>query len=99
MISLLFYHYSLCWLFQRYYYYIERGIKKEMLAQQPREVVARMKDLIPSSLIHNPKLGPLTVTLEEEVDMDYEFSLRKAIGEGGDTIVLYIFQLLIVKLS
>jgi hypothetical protein len=66
--------------FQRYCYYIEKGIKKEMLAEQPPEVMARMKNLIPDYLLENPKLGETLSHLEEEVDANYEFSLRKCIG-------------------
>ena len=53
-----------------------------MLAQQPNEVMLRMKDLIPAPLLQNPKLASLTARLEHEVDADYEFSLRKAIGKN-----------------
>ena len=56
-----------------------------MLAVQPPEVMARMKDLVPDYLVDNPKLSEMLGNLEEEVDADYEFSLRKCIGEIRST--------------
>ena len=68
-------------LLQRYYYYIEKGIKKEMLAPQEGEEVKRIKSMIPEPLLTCGELQPLVEELTSEVDSDYEFSLRKAIGK------------------
>ncbi|XP_061175178.1 dynein axonemal heavy chain 3-like [Saccostrea echinata] len=64
---------------QRYYYYIEKGIKRSMLAPQDPEVMKNVKKLIPERLCTSLELKWLNEDLSEEVNNDYEFSLRKAI--------------------
>ncbi len=66
-------------LFQRYYYYIDKGIKSDMLAPQPSDVMKHVHSLIPHSLLSH--LSKMTHDLEQEVKSDYQFSVRKCIGE------------------
>ena len=65
--------------FQRYYYYIERGIKREMVAPPETETIKKIKTLIPKEIVEDPKYNQSLSTLEEEVRMDFEFSVRKSI--------------------
>ncbi|XP_014782749.1 dynein axonemal heavy chain 3-like [Octopus bimaculoides] len=64
---------------QRYYYYIENGIKSAMLAPAPTEWFEKIDQLIPKSLTTGIKLSNLKIELLAEVTHNYMFSLRKAI--------------------
>ncbi|XP_029639148.1 dynein heavy chain 3, axonemal-like isoform X2 [Octopus sinensis] len=64
---------------QRYYYYIENGIKSGMLAPAPEEWFEKIDQMIPKSLTTGIKLSKLKIELLAEVTHDYMFSLRKAI--------------------
>ena len=66
--------------FQRYYYYIQKGIKREMLAPNAPETMRRVRSMIPSPLLVAPNLQTLLRDLDGEVEQDYEHSVRKAIG-------------------
>ena len=67
------------YLLQRYYYYTDKGIKSDMLAPQPTDVIKHVHFLIPPSLLSS--LPKMTHDLALEVKTDYEFSLRKSIGK------------------
>ena len=68
-------------MFQRYYYYIERGINKSMIAPQDPIIMKNVANLIPSPLLSNSDLHLMIDDLSEEVNGDYEYSIRKSIGE------------------
>ena len=67
--------------FQRYYYYIHKGIKKEMLSPTAAETMERVRSMIPHPLLEASHLQTLVQDLDGEVEQDYEYSVRKAIGE------------------
>lgn len=73
---------------QRYYYYIQKGIKREMLAPQPTEQVKRIRTMIPDELLEAHDLTKLQDCLSDEVTQDYEFSVRKSIGECTGLMLL-----------
>ena len=67
---------------QRYEYYISRGVPNHSLAAQDPEVMERiLQKRIPEKLRRNTELDPLVTELKQEVVSDYDFSVRKAIGE------------------
>ena len=68
-------------MFQRYYYYINKGIKKEMLAPTAPETMERVRAMIPDPLLNANNLQRLLKDLDVEVEKDYDYSVRKAIGE------------------
>lgn len=72
----------MCFFLQRYYYYIEKGIKRSMLAPQHPDVMKNVQMLIPERLCTSVELKWLNDELLEEVNNDYELSLRKAIGKA-----------------
>lgn len=51
-----------------------------MLAPQPPEQMKKIKQLVPTALLSNSDLDLSVQTLTEEIDEDYEYSLRKSIG-------------------
>lgn len=53
-----------------------------MLAPQHPDVMKNVKKLIPEKLCTSLDLKWLNDDLSEEVNNDYEFSLRKAIGKA-----------------
>ena len=68
--------------FQRYEYYISRGVPNHSLAAQGPEIMERiLQKRIPEKLQQNTELDPLVTELKQEVVSDYDFSVRKAIGE------------------
>ena len=67
--------------FQRYYYYIDKGIKTDMVAAPHPTAMKKVKELIPDKLLEPPHLAKLVASLEEEVYCDYEYSVRKCIGQ------------------
>ena len=66
---------------QRYYYYIDKGIKSEMLAPQPDMQLRTIESMIPENLLSSTELSQTKVKLDDEVTADYELSLRKSIGK------------------
>ncbi|XP_069503771.1 dynein axonemal heavy chain 3 [Ambystoma mexicanum] len=64
---------------ERYFYYILRGIQKEMLEPQENEQINRILKNIPNRLLSDPNLEKLFLRLYEEIDNDYNLSLRKSI--------------------
>ena len=75
--------------FQRYYYYIDRGIHKSMIAPQNAEVMKNVASLIPNPLLANTDLHPMVDDLSEEVNNDYEHSIRKSIGKLQVTALVF----------
>ena len=68
--------------FQRYKYYISKGIPGSALAYQEPEVMDRvLLWKIPEKLRADPDLEPLVNELKSEVAKDYDFSVRKSIGK------------------
>ena len=75
-------HMVLLFTFQRYQYYITKGIPTSALAAQDPEVMDRvLQGRIPEKLRVNPDLENLIGELKGEVTTDYDFSVRKSIGE------------------
>lgn len=75
------YFYSICcFLLQRYYYYIEKGIGKEMLAAPPTSQMHNISALVPPPYFTSNELAPMVYELSDEITNDYEYSLRKSIG-------------------
>lgn len=67
---------------QRYEYYISRGVPDHSLAAQDQDVMERiLQRRIPDKLTRNTELDPLITSLKQEVVGDYDFSVRKSIGE------------------
>lgn len=66
--------------FQRYGYYIEKGIDSDMLAPPPDTQMENIMKLIPNPLLEATHLQSLLTDTKEEILYDYEFSLRKAIS-------------------
>ncbi|XP_033740540.1 dynein heavy chain 3, axonemal-like isoform X1 [Pecten maximus] len=69
----------------RYYYYIEKGIRREMLALPHPDTMKNICQLVPSPLLSSIELKGMVEDLTKEVNSDYEFSIRK-------TIVDYILK-------
>ena len=68
-------------LFQRYLFYITKGVRKECLAKCDPGIVKRiLANKIPARLKSDPELEILINELLTEVEDDYSFSIRKAIG-------------------
>lgn len=67
-------------LLQRYYYYIQKGVHKDMLAGQPPEQLQAIQRLVPEKYLTSSFLSGLRDKLLEEIDQAYDFSARKAIG-------------------
>ncbi|XP_063446016.1 dynein axonemal heavy chain 3-like isoform X5 [Mytilus trossulus] len=70
---------------ERYYYYIQKGVKRQMLAAPHPDTMKNIRSLVPPPLLSSTSLTPMVRDLTEEVQKDYEFSLRK-------TIVDYILK-------
>lgn len=64
---------------ERYYYYIQKGVHKSMLAPQPSQQLLAIQHLVPQQYLTSSHLSNLRGNLLEEIDADYEFSSRKAI--------------------
>ncbi|XP_078610604.1 dynein axonemal heavy chain 3-like isoform X1 [Branchiostoma floridae x Branchiostoma japonicum] len=64
---------------ERYYYYITKGVRSEMLAPAPEDQMPNIKSRIPEALRNNPDLNKIVVALTEEAEGDYNFTLRKCI--------------------
>ena len=52
-----------------------------MIAPQDPEVMRNVASLIPNNLLTNPELHNMVDELGLEVNGDYEYSIRKSIGE------------------
>lgn len=78
---------------QRYNYYIERGIDKTMIAMPDPSIMKNVCNMVPSALLTNHDLDPMIQELSEEINQDYEYSVRKCIGK------LVIFFLLMSAYS
>lgn len=68
---------------ERYYYYIMKGIKQEMLAPQDAGVMEKIQRLITPPLLATQPLLQRADEIHQEIVQDYELSLRKAIGMLG----------------
>lgn len=66
--------------FQRYYYYIEKGIDQRQVAGPPPEQLNRIKYSLPEHLRNSPLLAQDIAELHNEVLKDYDFSYRKSIS-------------------
>nr|XP_055037339.1 dynein axonemal heavy chain 3 isoform X1 [Misgurnus anguillicaudatus]XP_055037340.1 dynein axonemal heavy chain 3 isoform X1 [Misgurnus anguillicaudatus] len=65
---------------RRYVYYITEGIHGHMLAPQPPEQITNILKLVPSHIHRDVlKMQKMLEHLLEEVQRDYDFSLRKSI--------------------
>ncbi|XP_069920753.1 dynein axonemal heavy chain 3 isoform X2 [Oryctolagus cuniculus] len=64
---------------ERYYYYLNNGIRKDMIAPEEDKVMVRISKLISNSLLTSPFLEPLLVALVDEKENDYYGSLMKSI--------------------
>ena len=67
--------------FQRYYYYIEKGINPCEISQPPPEQRYRLEEHLSDALLASPLLKELLAELHAEVGDDYDFSYRKSVGE------------------
>jgi len=65
---------------QRYYYYIDKGIDKSMIAVPESSMMKNVCGLVPSALLTNSELDPIIQNLSEEINHDFEYSIRKSIG-------------------
>ncbi|OPL20490.1 dynein axonemal heavy chain, partial [Mytilus galloprovincialis] len=63
----------------------EKGVKRQMLAAPHPDTMKNIRSLVPPPLLSSTSLTPMVRDLTEEVQKDYEFSLRK-------TIVDYILK-------
>ena len=72
--------------FQRYNYYITKGITSSMLAPPPDNMMDNVRGHIPPHLLEEHNLLKLRQATEDEIVGDYDFSSRKAISESN---VLY----------
>jgi hypothetical protein len=69
--------------FQRYHFYITKGVRKDSLANCDPAIVKRiLANKIPARLKSDPELETLLSGLFNEVEDDYSFSIRKAIGNA-----------------
>ncbi|KAK3579501.1 hypothetical protein CHS0354_028323 [Potamilus streckersoni] len=64
---------------ERYYYYIEKGVKRAMIAPQHPDVMKNICSLVPNPLLNSSELGSMVTSLTEEISNDYEYSFRKSI--------------------
>ncbi|XP_055507859.1 dynein axonemal heavy chain 3 [Leucoraja erinacea] len=65
--------------YERYLHYIDNGIQSYMIEPQKSEQINRIEQLLTRELKSVPELQPLRMELLEEVNNDYNSSLRKAI--------------------
>ncbi|XP_059835308.1 dynein axonemal heavy chain 3 [Hypanus sabinus] len=65
--------------YERYLHYIDHGIQPYMIESQKPEQINRIEQLLPKELKSVPDLQTLRMELLEEVQNDYDSSLRKAI--------------------
>jgi len=68
-------------LFQQYYYYINSGIHISMLAPMPPNQMQHVRKMVSRHLLSDPRFTQTTKSLDDEIEADYYFSLRKGIGK------------------
>lgn len=68
-------------------YYIHEGIYGHMLAPQPQEQISNILQLVPSHFHGDERKMQRMRKHLEEVQRDYDFSLRKSIGMTQNTIL------------
>jgi len=66
---------------QQYYYYISSGIHVNMLAPMPSDQMQHIRKMVPRNLATDYKFLPTARQLDEEIEDDYYFSLRRGIGK------------------
>ena len=66
---------------QHYYYYIDSGIHIGMLAPMPADQMQHVRKMVPRNLVTDRKFAQTVKQLDEEIEDDYYFSLRKGIGK------------------
>ncbi|XP_077979573.1 dynein axonemal heavy chain 3-like isoform X2 [Glandiceps talaboti] len=64
---------------ERYHYYITKGVNATMLAPQPLDMMPHIKDRLSQKIKEDPDLDYMQKDLVEEVNEDFDFSLRKSI--------------------
>ena len=64
--------------FQRYWYYITKGVQSRMIAPQSADQYGRFCSHIASEL-HPPALQKFHDTLKQEIHDDYDLAIRRAI--------------------
>ncbi|XP_038618403.1 dynein heavy chain 3, axonemal [Tachyglossus aculeatus] len=64
---------------ERYFYYVQHGIKESMIAPQGKDVMNQILKFIPDHLTNNPNLENLLKSLVEENERDYYSSLMRSI--------------------
>lgn len=52
-----------------------------MIAQPDPSIMKNVCGMVPSPLLTNHDLDPMIQDLSEEINHDYEYSIRKSIGE------------------
>lgn len=52
-----------------------------MIAAPNSSIMKNVCNLVPSQLLTNSELDPMIQDLSEEINHDYEFSVRKSIGK------------------
>ena len=68
---------------QRYYHYITTGIPDNALLDLDPNIMEKIvKSRVPLTLRDSPIAEAIVNQLKQEVQTDYNFSLRKAIGES-----------------
>jgi len=69
-----------CCCCQQYYYYISSGIHLDMLAPMPVDQMQHVRKMVPRDLVTDTKFVPNVRQIDDEIEADYYFSLRKGIG-------------------
>lgn len=64
---------------QRYHYYINEGVPLSDLAPMPEGTMAKVHGRLTERLLRNPEWAGLRAELHKEAELDYQYSLRKAI--------------------
>lgn len=65
---------------QQYYYYISSGIHVDMLAPMPADQMQHVRKMVPRNLVTERRFTQTVRQIDEEIEDDYYFSLRKGIG-------------------
>lgn len=69
----------ICFLPQRYEYYVQQGVSPSDIAPMPAETMEEIYRHLAPKLLQNPDWQPLKDQLVEEVQQNYQLSLQKAI--------------------
>lgn len=64
---------------ERYHYYINEGVPLSDLAPMPEGTMAKVHGRLTERLLRNPEWAGLRAELHKEAELDYQYSLRKAI--------------------